>query len=209
MPGILSVERKKRPLKDPKQSKNLTEIRWHGRGGQGAKTAAQLLAESAMKAGGWIQAFPEYGPERAGAPIRAFTRISGEPINIHSGIENPDIVVVIDPTLMKTEDVTEGLEEGLLLVNSHKEPVEIREECGYRKGRVAAVDASAISRDLLGMDMPNLPMLGALLKLKGLVSLNELEARVREKFSAKLGEEKTDANWEGVKRAYQEVRTDE
>jgi pyruvate ferredoxin oxidoreductase gamma subunit len=187
--------------------KDMLEIRWHGRGGQGAKTAAQILAEAAMDTGAFIQAFPEYGPERAGAPMEAFTRISRRPINIHSGIENPDVVVVIDPTLLESIDVTAGLkEEGLLLVNSSREPEEIRKKLGVQGPAVASVDATAIALDTLGLPIPNLPMLGALLQLREIVPLEALEERVREKLGAKIGEEKTEANIEGVRRAREEVR---
>jgi pyruvate ferredoxin oxidoreductase gamma subunit len=186
----------------------LTEIRWHGRGGQGAKTAAQILAETAMDTGAYIQAFPEYGPERAGAPMQAFTRISKTPINIHSGVHAPDVVVVLDPSLLESIDVTEGLkEDGLLLVNTAEEAGEVREKCGCEKVQVATVNATAIALDCLGLPMPNLPMLGALLKLKDLVDLGELEKGIRKKMEHKIGRDKTRANIEGVRKAYEEVKT--
>lgn len=186
---------------------NLLEIRWHGRGGQGAKTASQLLAEAAMKSGNYIQAFPEYGPERSGAPMAAFTRISDDPINIHSGVHNPEIVVVIDPTLMDSVDVTEGLvKKGLFLVNSTESPDAIRKKIDLQDGRIGTVDATAISLDTIGAAMPNLPMLGALIKSNSIISLEDLENSIREKFSKKIGEEKVKANIEGVKKAYEEVK---
>ncbi len=186
------------------------EIRWHGRGGQGAKTAAQLLAEAAMESGDYIQAFPEYGPERAGAPIKSFTRISKNPINIHCGVTNPDIVVVIDPTLLESVDVTKGLtNEGLLLINIAKPAAEIKKVLNFDKGKVATVDATSIALDTLKLPMPNLPMLGALLKLNPIVTLEALESKIKKKFLEKIGEEKTNANLEGVKRAYEEVNVSE
>lgn len=185
----------------------MLEVRWHGRGGQGAKTAAQFLAEAALELGKHIQAFPEYGPERAGAPIKAYTRIDEAPINIHSGVTNPEVVVVIDPTLLETAGVTEGLgEEGLLLVNTPEEPQAIRERLNFHKGKVATVDATKISLETLGVPMPNTPMLGALVKVKSVVSIDALIERIRDKFLKKIGKEKTDANITGIKRAYQETR---
>lgn len=185
---------------------DLIEVRWHGRGGQGAKTAAQFLAEAALDAGKYIQAFPEYGPERAGAPIRAYTRISAEPINLHCGVTNPEYVVVIDSTLLGPS-VAEGLPpEGVLLVNTQEPPDTVRQKAGFKKGRVATVDATKIALDTLGAPMPNMPMLGALLKVVPLVELNVLCAKVKAKFLKKIGEQKTQANIDGIKQAYQEVK---
>lgn len=185
--------------------KHLTEIRWHGRGGQGAKTAAQFLAEAALDSGKFIQAFPEYGPERAGAPIRCYTRISDKPITIHAGVTNPEGVVVIDPTLL-TPQVVEGLpDNGILVVNSPESPSEIRRKVGYESGKVASVDATKIALETVKLPMPNTPMIGALLKVMPLVSLETLESKIKGKFLKKIGEEKTKANLEAVKRAYSEV----
>lgn len=184
----------------------LVEVRWHGRGGQGAKTAAQFLAEAALDMGKFIQAFPEYGPERAGAPMRAYTRISEQPITIHSGVTNPEVVVVIDPTLLEPE-VAEGLgEKGIVVVNSTEPPSAVRKKLGFSKGKVAVVDATGISLDTLGIPMPNTPMLGALLKVANLVPLESLEGKIKHKFMKKLGEEKTRANIDALKRAYKEVK---
>ncbi len=184
----------------------LIEVRWHGRGGQGAKTAAQFLAEAALETGKFIQAFPEYGPERAGAPMQAYTRISEKPITIHSGVTSPEVVVIIDPTLIGPE-ATEGLrEEGIVVVNSTESPDEIRKKLDFAKGKVATVDATGISLDTLGIPMPNTPMLGALLKVVNLVPLESLEARIKAKFLKKLGQEKTKANIDAFKRAYEEVK---
>ena len=184
----------------------MLEIRWHGRGGQGAKTASQFLAEAALELGKYIQAFPEYGPERAGAPIRAFTRIDEAPITIHCPVQSPDVVVVIDPTLLESIDVTEGLgEDGILLVNTSQTPKAIREKLKFNKGKVATVDATKISLETLGIPMPNTPMLGALEKVNPLVSIDTLIEKIKSKFLKKIGEEKTNANIEGIKRAWQET----
>ena len=185
----------------------MLEIRWHGRGGQGAKTAAQFLAEAGLELGKFIQAFPEYGPERAGAPIRAYTRISDRKINVHSSVTNPDIVVVIDPTLLETIDVTEGLaSNGLLVVNTGLEPAAIREKTKYKTGKIAVCDATKISLDELGIPMPNTPMLGALLKADPIVPVKALETEVRKKFLKKIGEKKTEANIKALNRAFQETK---
>ncbi len=185
----------------------MIEVRWHGRGGQGAKTASQFLGEAALDTGKYIQSFPEYGPERAGAPMRAFNRISEEVITIHSSVTSPDIVVVIDSTLVGTADVTEGLgEKGTLIVNTDNPPEEIRKETSFTKGKVATVDATKIALETLKLPMPNMPMLGALLKVNSLVSIDELSERVKAKFLKKIGEQKTNANLEGIKRAYNEVK---
>jgi pyruvate ferredoxin oxidoreductase gamma subunit len=186
---------------------DLLEIRWHGRGGQGAKTSTQLLAEAAMHVGYDIQAFPEYGPERGGAPMKAYNRVSKHPIVIHSGVETPSVVVVIDPTLLGIVDVTQGLpEDGILLVNTTSSPQEVREQLELHTGTVGTVDATTIALETLKQPMPNLPMLGALLKVNPIVSLDDLEASVRHKFEKKIGEEKVRANLEGVRRAYEEVK---
>lgn len=188
--------------------KNLVEVRWHGRGGQGAKSAAQFLAEAALDSGKYIQSFPEYGPERAGAPIRAFTRISDKAINIHSGVTNPEVVVVIDTTLI-TPQVLDGLgEDGILIVNSSESPSEIRKSLGYKGGKVASVDATKIALETVKLPMPNTPMLGALLKVTPIVPMKALEDRIRNKFLKKIGEEKTNANLEAIKRAYNEVNVE-
>lgn len=185
----------------------MIEIRWHGRGGQGAKTASQFLGEAALDTGKYIQSFPEYGPERAGAPMKAFNRISEQPICIHSSVTDPEMVVVIDPTLVGAIDVTEGLgDDGVLLVNTDKSPEDIRKATGFKKGQVVTVDATKIALETLKLPMPNMPMLGALLKVNSLVTIDQLSDRIKAKFLNKIGEEKTIANLEGIKRAYNEAR---
>ena len=150
--------------------KDLVEIRWHGRGGQGAKTAALLLGDAALASGKYIQAFPEYGPERMGAPVASFNRISPKPILLHSGVTNPDIVVVLDPTLIESVNVTEGMNEGgVLIVNTERAPKDVKSDCSVIPGiKVFTVDASRISIDCIGKEIPNTPMLGALIKAPGI-----------------------------------------
>ncbi|MEA3328380.1 MAG: 2-oxoacid:acceptor oxidoreductase family protein [Candidatus Omnitrophota bacterium] len=184
----------------------ITEIRWHGRGGQGAKTAAQFLAEAALEDGKYIQAFPEYGPERAGAPINTYTRISSHPIRVHSGVKNPQAMVIIDPSLA-TPSVLEGLaKDGIVVINSPDTPQTLKEKLNYKNGKIAAVDATRISLDIVGISTPNTPMLGALLKVFPVLSVDMVIEKLKAKFLKKLGEKKTQANIEAVKKAYEEVK---
>lgn len=186
----------------------LVEIRWHGRGGQGAKTASLLLAEVAFNTGMYIQGFPEYGPERMGAPITAYNRISDEPITIHSNIYDPDYVVVVDETLIKTVPVTAGLKkDGAVIVNTAKSPEEIKKELNY-DGKVYTIDARKISEETLGQYFPNTPMLAAIIKVSGVVPidvmLNNMEASFRHKFANKP--QVVPKNMEALKRSLEEVR---
>ena len=163
---------------------NTVEIRWHGRGGQGAKTAALLLADVAFKAGKYVQGFPEYGPERMGAPITAYNRISDDKITVHSNIYEPEYVVVVDEGLLDGIDVTAGLsEEGAIVVNSAKKPEEIIPKLRGYKGKVYTVDARKISIAALGKYFPNSPMLAAIVAVSGVMDkdqfLIEMEASYR------------------------------
>ncbi len=184
----------------------MLEVRWHGRGGQGAWTASELLARAAIAEGKYIQSFPEFGPERMGAPVTAFTRISTEPIQIHCAVYNPDVVVVLDPTLMKTVKVADGLSEdgGNVLVNSKEDPTQVRKMLSTKKGRVWTVQATEISIKLLGMPITNTAMLGALARVTGIVSLETIEKMIRERFRADVAEK----NFAVVKEAYQEVKSE-
>lgn len=170
--------------------KNTVEIRWHGRGGQGAKTAALLLADVAFKTGRYVQGFPEYGPERMGAPITAFNRISGERIRVHSNIYDPDYVVVVDETLLHSVHVTDGLKRsGAIIVNTARSAGEIRSLLRGYKGRVLTVDARHISEKTLGKNFPNTPMLAAAAAVTGIMSredfLREMQASFAHKFAKK------------------------
>jgi len=185
---------------------SFVEIRWHGRGGQGAVTAAKIFAETALAEGKFIQAFPEYGPERMGAPVKAFDRISNIPMTLHSQVYNPSVVVVIDPTLVGSENVTEGLtDDGMIVVNSPKQASEIKKELGLTNQKVFSVDATKISLETLGKFLPNTPMLGALVKATGLVSIEKTLEELKKKFVGKLKEEVIQKNLDAVKRAFEEV----
>jgi pyruvate ferredoxin oxidoreductase gamma subunit len=185
----------------------LIEIRWHGRGGQGVVTAGKLLAETALGLDQYVQAFPDYGPERQGAPIRAFTRISPKPIYLHSQIEEPDVVLVLDPTLLGTVDVTEGLKpDGILIVNTPLSPQEIRERLNWRTGKVFTVDASHIALEELGREITNTPMLGVLAVALGLFTPERLAEEVRRNFSKNMRPEIVEANVRAILRAAKEVQ---
>ena len=169
---------------------NLIEIRWHGRGGQGAKTASLLLADAAFNTGKYIQGFPEYGPERMGAPITAYNRISDTPITIHSNIYEPDYVVVVDDTLLESVNVTAGLKkEGAIVINTTKSPDEVRGLLKGYEGKVCTIDAKTISIDTLGKYFPNTPMLAAIVKVSGIMSdeefLNDMIGSFKHKFAKK------------------------
>lgn len=186
----------------------LIEVRWHGRGGQGAVTASKLLATSALAEDKYIQAFPEYGPERMGAPIQSFTRISETPIKIHCHVTNPDIVVVLDPTLLKAVDVTEGLtEDGVLIINTEESAAEVRKKLNLNNsGKIYTVDASKIAQETLGKPLPNTPLIGALIKATELLSLNNVLNDIEDKFKKKFSSEIVEGNINAIKRAYQEVK---
>lgn len=163
------------------------EIRWHGRGGQGAKTAALLLANAAFKTGKYVQGFPEYGPERMGAPITAYNRISDQPIRVHSNIYTPDLVAVVDETLLRSVDVTDGLkEDGAVIVNSPKSPEEIRPMLKGYKGKVYTVDARKISVEALGKYFPNSPMLAAAVAVSGIMEHDAFISEMRNSYQHKF-----------------------
>ncbi len=184
----------------------ILEIRWDGRGGQGVKTAAMLLAEAAVEGGKSVQGFSDYGPERSGAPVQGFTRLSDGPITLHNFITEPDVVVVLDPTLLGSVAVTEGLKPGgKVLVNTSREPAELADKLGVDKEQVFTVDARKISLEVMGRDMPNSPMIGALVKVLGLVELPWVNKTFEKKFGAK-SQKVVDANVAAIKRAYDEVR---
>ena len=185
----------------------LTEITWYGRGGQGVVTAGKVLAETALEAGLYFQSAPEYGPERAGAPIRAYTRLSNEPISLHSSIEEPDIVIVLDPTVIGPVDVMAGLKpDGVIIVNSSKSPMEIRRQLKIQSGHVVTIDATRISMDEIGRDITNTPLLGAFAAVTGIFSVQDIIEQTRSRFGKKLAPALVDANVRAIKRAAREIR---
>ncbi|TKJ44003.1 pyruvate synthase [candidate division TA06 bacterium B3_TA06] len=184
------------------------EVRWHGRGGQGAKTAALLFGEAAMETGKYIQAFPEYGPERTGAPVKAFNRLSDGPIRIHTQVINPDVVVVLDASLLESINVTEGLKDnGALIVNTQEKAAAIKEKLRVTNAKVAVVDATKIAVEILKKNVPNTVMLGAMVKITGALEWDSALASIKEKLEVKFRgrTEIIEGNVEAIKRAYDEV----
>lgn len=188
---------------------NHTEIRWHGRGGQGAKTAALLLADVAFKTGKYVQGFPEYGPERMGAPITAYNRISDEVIRVHSNIYDPEFVVVVDESLLETVDVTAGLKkEGAILVNTARPKEEIIPHLKGYGGKLYTIDAHKVSMEAMGKYFPNTPLLAAIVKVANIMDeetfLREMQASFKHKFASKP--EVIDGNMKALEMALKEVK---
>ena len=187
---------------------DLIEIRWHGRGGQGAKTASLLLADAAFNTGKYIQGFPEYGPERMGAPITAYNRISTKPITIHSNIYEPDYVVVVDDTLLESLDVTAGLKKtGAIVINTTKDNEYLKEHLKGYEGEVYKIDARKISMETLGKYFPNTPMLAAIVKVSKVMTdedfLNDMQSSFKHKFAKKP--EVIEGNMKAIEMALKEV----
>jgi len=187
---------------------DIIEVRWHGRGGQGTVTAAKVLADACLSGGRHVQAFPEYGPERAGAPLRAYNRVSSKELRMHCPVLNPKIVSVVDATLIDSIDVAEGAtKDALFLVNTLKEPKEIRAQLRAKASqKVFTVDATKIALDCIGRALPNAPMLGALCKITGLVTLDHLLEDVRKSFGKKFSQKIISGNLEATRRGYEEVK---
>ena len=188
---------------------NLVEIRWHGRGGQGAKTASLLLADAAFNTGKYIQGFPEYGPERMGAPITAYNRISDVPITIHSNIYEPDYVVVVDDSLLESVDVTAGLKStGAIIINTTKDSDYLKDKLNSYNGSIYTIDARKISEETLGRYFPNTPMLAAIVKVSGIMTdeelLNDMKGSFKHKFAKKP--EVIEGNMKALELALQQVK---
>ena len=188
---------------------NLIEIRWHGRGGQGAKTASLLLADAAFNTGKYIQGFPEYGPERMGAPITAYNRISDTPITFHSNIYEPDYVVVVDDTLLEAVPVTAGLKkDGAIIINTTKDANYLRNVLKDYQGSIYAIDARKVSMETLGQYFPNTPMLAAVVKVSQIMSeedfLNDMVGSFKHKFAKKP--EVIEGNMKALEMALKEVK---
>lgn len=180
----------------------LVEVRWHGRGGQGIVTVSRLLAHAALIDGKYVQAFPEFGPERRGAPVTGYTRISNEPISIHSHIYNPNIVVIVDPTLLGKIEVTKGLvNDGIVVANTDKTPIDLQEDLKIET-EVYTVNAARIAIDILGRPIYNTAMLGALIKATRLVKLESINEVVKNRFPGVVGEK----NIAVIKKAYEEAK---
>jgi pyruvate ferredoxin oxidoreductase gamma subunit len=189
---------------------NLTEIRWHARGGQGAKTAATMLAEIVLNEGKYGQGFPDYGPERMGAPMRGFTRISDKPIRMHSAVYNPNVVIVLDPTLLDVVDVLEGTnDDTVVIINTADTMDVISKKLKIGNRRLWILNGTKIALDTIGRPIPNTPMLGALVKATELIKLDTLYTDLRKKFGKKFPERVIQGNLDAIKRAYEEVVSNE
>ena len=184
------------------------EIRWHGRGGQGTVTAAKVLADACLSGGRHVQAFPEYGPERAGAPLKAYNRIASKELRMHCPVLEPDVVTVVDATLLDSINITEGAKETTaFVVNTSKDPHEVRAKLNAGPTqRVVTIDATKIALDCIGRAMPNSPMLGAVCKVTNLVTLDHLLEDVKKSFGKKFSQKIIDGNLEATKRGYEEVK---
>ncbi len=187
----------------------MIEIRWHGRGGQGAKTASLLLADAAFNTGKYIQGFPEYGPERMGAPITAYNRISDTPIRIHSNIYEPDYVVVVDDSLIGAVDVTSGLKDnGAIVINTNEDIDSLRKKLNGFSGKIYTIDASKISLECLKANFPNTAMLAAVVNITKIMSKEELVDNMKDAFSHKFAKkpEVTEPNMEALLKGYDEIK---
>ncbi len=184
------------------------EIRWHGRGGQGTVTAAKVLADACLSGGRYVQAFPEYGPERSGAPLRAYNRISPKELRLHCPVLHPKVIAIADATLLDGVNVTEGAkEDSIFIVNTSKEPAEIREKLKLLPTqKVYTVDATKIAIECFGKALPNSPMLGAVCRVTGIVGLDALLEDVRKSFGKKFSQKIIDGNLEATRRGYEEVK---
>jgi 2-oxoacid:acceptor oxidoreductase gamma subunit (pyruvate/2-ketoisovalerate family) len=186
--------------------KTMVEFRWHGRGGQGAWTASELLARTALDEGKYIQSFPEFGPERMGAPVTAFTRISTEPIRLHCAIYDPDVVIVLDNTLLKSVPVTSGInnDEDVLIINSSEEPSVLKENLHVTKGKVWTVPATEIAIRILGAPITNTALLGVVAKATNIVTLEGIEKTLKGRFRRDLAEK----NFAVIQEAYKEAKVE-
>jgi pyruvate ferredoxin oxidoreductase gamma subunit len=190
-----------------KTREDLLEIRWHGRGGQGVKTASMLFAETAIEEGKYGQGFPEYGPERMGAPTKGYTRISSQPILSHSAVSEPGIVIVLDASLLENSEILEGIpEDGILIINTSKSPTEIRSELKIRGRRIFTVNGTRIALETLGKAIPNTVMLGALIRVSNVFDLARMETNIVKKFTKKYNERIAEMNVKAIRRAYEEVQ---
>jgi pyruvate ferredoxin oxidoreductase gamma subunit len=186
----------------------MVEVRWHGRGGQGTVTAAKVFADACLSGGRYVQAFPEYGPERSGAPLRAYNRVSSKELRMHCPVLKPNIVAIVDATLLDSINVLEGApDDAIIVVNSAKDPKEIREKLKAKPTqKVFTIDATRIAIECIGRPLPNSPMVGVLAKVSGLISLDQILEDVKKSFGKKFSQKIIDGNLEATRKGYGEVR---
>jgi len=185
----------------------VTELRWHARGGQGAMLAARTLARIAITEGKYAQGMPEFGPERMGAPIRAYNRVGPEKFSLYCSVVNPDVVVVLDDSLLDTVNVAEGLNKGgIVIVNTTKTPAELRAKLKMDGNKIYTVDATGISMTALGRAMPNTPLLGAIVKTTSVISLDGLLTDIKHSFGEKFAAKVVEGNLNAIKKGFEEVK---
>jgi len=184
------------------------EMRWHGRGGQGTVTAVKVFADACLSGGRYVQAFPEYGPERAGAPLRAFNRVSDKPLRLHCPVTKPNIVIVVDATILDSVKITDGTpDDAAFIVNSSKDPKAIREKIKAKPTqKIFTIDATKISIETIGRPMPNASLVGTVAKVSGLLSLEAALTDVKKSFGEKFPQKIIDGNLEATRRGYEEVK---
>ncbi|ANQ53444.1 pyruvate synthase [Thermosipho sp. 1063] len=182
------------------------EIRWHARAGQGAKSASQMLAEAALEMGKYVQSFPEYGAERTGAPMKAFNRVSDDPITVHSSVDNPDVVIIIDDTMLGQPMLVDGTDENTVFIVNTVKTIEYVREKLDTKGKVCTIAATDIALEELKRGIPNTVMLGAIAKVTGVITIESAEKRIRKTFSKKFSEELVEANVRALRRGFEEVK---
>ena len=188
-----------------KYHKEMLEIIFYARGGQGAKSTAEILAQAAVAEGKFVQAFPQFGPERSGAPTKTFLRISNSNIRTHEPVIDPDIVVVLDETILESEKVTDNLDQNeFLIVNSQKTPAEIKDKIGFN-GKIYTVDANGISLAIIGQPRPNTVILGKLVQVTEVARLESVTEEFRKIFEHKIGKEATDKNILAIEKAYDAI----
>ncbi|HUU50017.1 MAG TPA: 2-oxoacid:acceptor oxidoreductase family protein [Nitrospinota bacterium] len=184
-----------------------TEVRWHGRAQQGIVTAAKVFAEAALAGGNNIQAFPDYGPERMGAPVASYNRISKKPLTVHCAVVNPRVIVVVDATLIGSVDILEGVpDNGVVIINTHKSFADIKKKIDTGKRELYIVDATKIALETIGKPFPNTPMMGALAKATNLVKLEDLLEETKKVMGRKLAKEILEGNLKAIERGYKEVK---
>jgi len=186
---------------------NYIEVRWHGRGGQGTVTGAKTLAEAILSVGKYIQAFPEYGPERRGAPVRVFNRFSDQPIRIHTPVKHPDLVIVVDPTLIGAVNLTDGMrDDSTIVVNTTEPAAEIRQKLALKPSqKLFTLPATKISIEAIGRPLPNAPMIGAFSKVVGMIGIEELLRETKESFEGKFPVKIIEGNLSAIRRGFEEV----
>jgi pyruvate ferredoxin oxidoreductase gamma subunit len=190
--------------------KTYLEVRWHGRGGQGTVTGAKTLAEAILNVGKYIQAFPEYGPERRGAPVRVYNRFSDNPIRMHTPVKNPDVIIVVDPTLVGTADLTGGAkEDAIFLINTTDDAQKMRKKLALKPSqKLYIIPATKISVEEIGRALPNVPMLGGFTKAVPLIGIEELLKEIRLSFEGKFPEKIIEGNLAATRRGYEEANSD-